>query len=51
MRVFALVVEHNPEMPTSGNLKFGDSFFALPPPPQISMITPPPPLIGLLDII
>ena len=36
MRVFALVVVHNPEMPTSGNLKSGDSFFfniPLPPPP------------------
>ena len=27
MRVFALVVVHNPEMPTSGNLKSGHSFF------------------------
>ena len=45
MRVFALVVVHNPEIPTSENLKSGDSFFALPPPPrpQISMINPPPP--------
>ena len=35
MRVFALVVLHNPEMQTSGNLKSGDSFsfLALPPPP------------------
>ena len=36
MRVFALVVVHNLEMPTSGNLKSGDSFFSIPP-------TPPPP--------
>ena len=45
MRVFALVVVHNPEIPTFENLKSGDSFFALPPPPrpQISMINPPPP--------
>ena len=33
MREFALVVVHNPETPTSGNVKPADSFFALPPPP------------------
>ena len=37
MRVLALAVVHNPEMPTAGNLKSGDSFFCIPPPP------PPPP--------
>ena len=33
MRVFALVVVHNPDMATSGNLKSGDSFFFLTPLP------------------
>ena len=43
MRVFSLVVVHNPEMATFGNLKSGDSFFALPPEYQWSTPPPPPP--------
>ena len=45
MRVFTLVVVHNPEMPTSGNLKSGDSFFLPFPSPNINdqANAPPPP--------
>ena len=43
MRVFALVVVHNPDMPTSGNLKSGDSLFCIPPPPIYQWSTTPPP--------
>ena len=43
MRVFALVVVHNPEMPTSGNLKSGDSSFALHAPRLNINDQPPPP--------
>ena len=43
MRVFALVVVHNPEMPTSGNLKSGDSFFFCIPPPPSNINDQPPP--------
>ena len=45
MRVFALVEVRNPEMPTSGNLKSGDSFFFAfppPPPPEYQWLTPLP---------
>ena len=44
MRVFALVVVHNPEMPTSGNLKLETLFFfAFPPPSNINDQPPPRP--------
>ena len=33
-------------MPTSGNLKTGDSFFCTPPPPNINDQPPPPPRSG-----
>ena len=41
MRVFALVVVHNPEMPTSGNLKWR-LFFLPTPSPNINDHSPPP---------
>ena len=44
MRVFALVVVHNPELPTSGNLKSGDSFFLHDLPPS------PPPIQSLIGL-
>ena len=42
MRVFALVVVHNPEIPPSGNLKSADSFFCItfPPPPEYQWSNP-----------
>ena len=42
MRVFVLVVVHNAEMPSSGNLKSGDSFFCLTPPPRPNINDQPP---------
>ena len=46
--VCTIVVVHNPEMPTSGNLKSGDSFFCITPSPpaptEYQWSTPPPPL-------
>ena len=43
MRVFAVVVVHNTEIPTSGNPKSGDSFYlrSPPPPPEYQWSTPP----------
>ena len=40
MSVFELVVVHNPDMPTSGNLKSGDSLFFLTFPSPLPPPTP-----------